>query len=83
MSYRRPRFSVSCGVTWKSSCTYPAKNQASLDQESTCLWLETVMERTMPGVWNPCGYRPLVLFTITDGSSKKAIWPGEKTIRFA
>ena len=26
--------------------------------------------RTMPGVWKPCGYRPLLLFRITDGSSK-------------
>ena len=33
------------------------------------------IDRTIPGVLNPCGYLPFKLFAITSGSSKKLIVP--------
>src|SRR6266850_6147446 len=33
------------------------------------------IDRTIPGVLNPCGYLPFELFTITSGSSKNVSVP--------
>ena len=71
-----PRFSVRRDVARQSSWNQPdtcLTSVSELARSPTPLSappLACCHCRTIPGVAKPCGYRPLLLLRITDGSSK-------------